>query len=76
MKSAGDLVGKIHRMMKRKIRTPVDMNVSIIPRWIRSRLCSHEHELFFQEKIDFQAGPVLGCVHDSSIDKTSRDLID
>jgi hypothetical protein len=63
-------------MMKRKIRDPVDMNVSIILPCNGPRLGTHQHEFFFHQKIDFQAGPMLGGVHDSSVDEASRDLID
>jgi hypothetical protein len=59
-------------MMKGKLRSPFDVNVSEIICAIRLEVGCYQNELFLHQQVYPKAGSMLGRVHDRDIHESGR----
>gem|GEM_PF-5056565 len=61
-------------MMKSKLRTPFDVDISRIVLVILREIGCYENEFFLHDQIDLQPWAMLGSVHDRDIYKPGSNV--
>ena len=69
---AGSRIRKTYRMMKGKIRSPFDVNVSGIICAIRLEVGCYQNELFLHQQVYPKTRSMLRRVHDRDIHESGR----
>src|SRR5687767_7064655 len=75
-RNAWSNIWNAHAVVKRKLWSPIHVNV--IARFPETtfRICRHEHQRFLHDQIDFETRPVLRRIHEGDIHKAGGNMVD